>query len=1170
MAILVAALLSTAGGAETWRRNDPDRPQPPIVAPGPEVAPVAAPPEAIKLFDGADLSHWTAKLSRGPDKGKVVPPQWKISGGVMEAVPNGGTIICKERFGDCHLHVEWATPVKIDGTGQKRGNSGVLIQGLCEIQILDSFGNTTYPDGQAGAVYGKYPPLVNACRKPGEWQTFDITLQTARLDAAGKILQPARVTVIHNGILIQDAVAIPDNVRQVFTFALQDHLNPVRFRNVWMRKFDDATASPAVEAAAPFRKNAPEPACSSVVPHGHPFVPPSTGTDRGEHLMAALNCASCHPAGAALENRLPGKKAPLLGPEGLRLSPRFITDYLLDPQREKPGTTMPDMLHGMDPAGKQDAAEALTHFLMSVSREDTAATPGDETRIARGRSLYHQTGCVACHAPVDAPQGSGIPLEEVRTLATDSVPLGPLEKKYSVAQLSEFLLKPGKFRPERRMPGMKLTAVEATDISMYLLRGQVESATRVMKKEEGIRTPGLRYELFDGLFKDCGPSLEKAAPVASGSIGGIEIAQWAQEGHPFAVRFSGSFEVPVDGAYTFYTRSTDGSRLWIDGTQVVENDGRHKLTEKSGVAHLKAGAHAFVLTYFQGEKTKAALTALFDGPGIRKRPIKAQNVSHLAPAMRPTGEEPFTVDAAKAGRGKELFGQLGCARCHHSPGVTGIGASAFKLTDLLEAKPEAAGGCLSATPAAGAPLYHLSADQQAAISRTLADPALLKSPLPPEKEAARVLGQLNCLACHSRDGAGGPHGLRADYVQNIGETDLGDEGRMPPHLTKVGAKLEEGWMKKVLLQGGGSRPYMATRMPQFGTSVAELSELLAVVDGGTPRTEEPTAKPAEESVKAGRDLVGTGGLGCVMCHSFGKHPSLGIPALDLAGMTGRLRPDWFRRYLVDPQSLRPGTRMPSFWPHGIAANRDILGGDTDRQLDAIWDYLSGGAAADPPPGVIQAKMEVVAEGEPVIYRNFIEDAGPRAMGIGYPEKVNLAFDAEQLRLALLWHGSFIDAGRHRTGRGGGFEAPMGTAVLKLPSGPAYAVLDTPTTAWPATAKEGDAAFHGYAYDGKRRPTLRYSWNDVTVEDHFAPVAEQTASGFLRTIRLPAGAPLAKSWFRVATGRIEDEGGGTWRVDGKLRLTLSGDVRPVARGSGGKAELIVPLDGVSTFTVKYTW
>lgn len=223
---------------DRWAVHDESRPRPPVVDPGPAGPPVPAPPGAVVLFDGRDLSKWTSADN--------APAAWKVENGWMEVVKGAGSIRTKDAFGDCRLHVEWASPAEAAGSGQGRGNSGVYLMNTYEVQILDSFGNATYADGQAAAIYGQYPPLVNACRKPGEWQIFDIVFHAPRFAEDGRLLAPARMTVYHNGILVQDNVELtgptdhkarppyaahPDKL----PVSLQDHGQPVRFRNIWIR-----------------------------------------------------------------------------------------------------------------------------------------------------------------------------------------------------------------------------------------------------------------------------------------------------------------------------------------------------------------------------------------------------------------------------------------------------------------------------------------------------------------------------------------------------------------------------------------------------------------------------------------------------------------------------------------------------------------------------------------------------------------------------------------------------------------------------------------------------------------------------------------------------------------------------------------------------------------------
>ncbi len=235
----VTAQTNRRAEMQKWPIHDESRPLPPVVDPGPAPAPAPVPSDAIVLFDGRDLSQWTSA--------KGLPAGWQVRDGYMEVVKNAGDIRTKRGFGDCQLHVEWATPSPASGSGQDRGTSGVFLMNLYEVQVLDSFGNKTYADGSAGAIYGQYPPLVNASRKPGEWQTYDIVFRAPRFDQAGSLVSPARMTVFHNGVLVQDSEELTgptaNKARPPYKahadklpISLQDHGHPVRYRNVWIRE----------------------------------------------------------------------------------------------------------------------------------------------------------------------------------------------------------------------------------------------------------------------------------------------------------------------------------------------------------------------------------------------------------------------------------------------------------------------------------------------------------------------------------------------------------------------------------------------------------------------------------------------------------------------------------------------------------------------------------------------------------------------------------------------------------------------------------------------------------------------------------------------------------------------------------------------------------------------
>jgi Domain of Unknown Function (DUF1080) len=248
VATLIADEVRNMATHGRWLQHDINRSKPPVVEPTVSPAAAPAPKDAVILFNGNDLDAW-----RGAEGG---PARWKVSEGFMEVAPGTGPIQTKGKFGDVQLHVEWASPKPAVGKGQDRGNSGIFLMGLYELQVIDSYQADTYADGQAGAIYGQYPPLANASRPPGEWQTYDIAFRRPRFDANRTLLEPARFTLIHNGILIQNNEDLRGGTNWLETapyehhgdrgpIELQDHGHKVRFRNIWLRELPERPAPPA-------------------------------------------------------------------------------------------------------------------------------------------------------------------------------------------------------------------------------------------------------------------------------------------------------------------------------------------------------------------------------------------------------------------------------------------------------------------------------------------------------------------------------------------------------------------------------------------------------------------------------------------------------------------------------------------------------------------------------------------------------------------------------------------------------------------------------------------------------------------------------------------------------------------------------------------------------------
>lgn len=233
----------TAHNAQKNKRfaHDMTQPRPPVVTPG--KTPSDPPSHAIVLFDGTDLSKWESEDG--------APARWIVKNGYVQ-VNQTGNIVTKKSFGSCHLHIEWAVPAEPEGHGQGRGNSGVYLMKNYEVQVLDSYKNDTYPDGQAAAIYGRSAPLVNACKPPGKWQTYDIIFHRPIFND-DEVVKPATITILHNGVLVQDHFELPGGTGWLdehtvadyephpdkLSLLLQDHGNPIRFRNIWLVELDD-------------------------------------------------------------------------------------------------------------------------------------------------------------------------------------------------------------------------------------------------------------------------------------------------------------------------------------------------------------------------------------------------------------------------------------------------------------------------------------------------------------------------------------------------------------------------------------------------------------------------------------------------------------------------------------------------------------------------------------------------------------------------------------------------------------------------------------------------------------------------------------------------------------------------------------------------------------------
>jgi mono/diheme cytochrome c family protein len=701
------------------------------------------------------------------------------------------------------------------------------------------------------------------------------------------------------------------------------------------------------------------------------------------------------------------------------------------------------------------------------------------------------------------------------------------------------------------MPGLILATdgkertKEARELANYLIQG--------IKYVAPSGTGTTKFAYYEGEWQNV-PDFAKLKPAATGVGKAFDLAD-ARRHSNYAMSFEGVFRAERDGSYVFRTSSDDGSRLWVDGKQVVDNDGVHPQSEKSGKIKLTKGLHQVRVGYFQGGG-EDVLEVEIQGGGRGRQNLASliandeASLAKVAPPA-PKGDD-FVVDAAMVEEGKSLFASVGCANCH----------AMQKLTSTVKRPAIAAThtGCLG-DKKAGVPWYDLDDGQKAAIRRRLVDTA---RPAVPTQSIAQTMLAFNCYACHTRDKIGGPEEELNKSFQTT-QPEMGNEARVPPPLDGVGGKLRADYFKNLLNKGAHDRPYMLTRMPAFGTAnVGHLLAAFVEADAGKfPKIAEVKFDESLAKVKAaGRHVTGAQAFGCIKCHTFAGNKAEGVQGIDMTLMTARLNRDWFFAYLADPQKIRPGTRMPSIFDKGKSLLPGVLGGSPELQTEAFWDYLSDGKKAPLPIGVAGKKsIALVPEKDAIIYRNFIEGAGSRAIGVGYPEKVNLAFDANDLRMAMIWHGAFIDAGRHWNGRGEGYEPPLGDNILHLPTGPAFAKLAKADAPWPtASAKSLGEHFGGYKLTPDERPTFLYRIGDVSVTDTPAPLPHGKDVRLHRTIVLTATMAVDGLHYRAAVGKkIEDKGDGSFVIDGTLRIMISSTGEAIVRSSGGKMELLVPIE-----------
>lgn len=860
-------------------------------------------------------------------------------------------------------------------------------------------------------------------------------------------------------------------------------------------------------------------------------------TLKGQVLIEELNCAACHQGDEAPTSA--SRISPRLSAVGGRINPDYLKKYLASPHGVKPGTPMPDLLASLSAREKNKVANEITHFLISLHEGPPFELQApDSVAASHGNELFHSVGCVACHSPRD-PDGREL-------MPNASVPLGDLSQKYSHRSLRDFLQRPHSTRPSGRMPDLGLPGKELDHITHYLL--------------QDTRVPGhlsfttWRGKVWEGLKGDVTP--DKAGQTDDFSLTHFKGGNGKVPQHT-AIRFQGFLNITTPGPYTAYLEMNGGSLL-LNGKEIVSEapSDRRGIKKLAGRATLKKGWNAIDFTYFHTGRN-AGLKFELEGPGFKRQAIPA---SLLATSDQPIPVvKALKVDPDLAARGKAHFGNLGCVKCHDDVKAKAPDFPAFATLQNDQ-------GCLSET--SSSPRYDFAPGHKELIAKALSSTSTTK--LTDLQSVHKTLTTFNCIACHEREGLGGISPERNPYFTGTAE-ELGDQGRLPPPLTHVGAKLTKSWLKEVMIHGGRQREYLNTRMPMFGeNNIGHLVDQFGKVDSLEDATL-PKVENIRESKNAGYEMMGAGGLSCIACHDFNGQKSGGAGALDIIHTTERLQKNWFHLYMRQPSRFHPTVIMPSYWPGGQAVRPEVLNGHPDQQIEALWNYLSDGVRAKSPKGLSRQSNEVRVADETLMVRGR-GTASFRGIGVGYPERVSLVFDSREMNLTHLWKGEFVSVNHGR------FNI-RGDNRITFPPGIPFHRLTDMDASWPYKGKTNHTFPHdhgyqyrGYRLDRQKRPTFIYHYGEIGVEDYFEDDLDDEGKAYLkRTMTFSTLSEQEQFYFRVASGKTITTGNKGWQID-NLNLRIDGKISGTIR-DGDPQELLIPITlhpGKKTLHLEYRW
>lgn len=712
------------------------------------------------------------------------------------------------------------------------------------------------------------------------------------------------------------------------------------------------------------------------------------------------------------------------------------------------------------PGGGGFRAEPIPAGVIRVA-SFVAADAGRAAEAFRGRVMLGELGCNHCHADTSGHVHGSAEDHPAAVLTRRPPLLGEIGQRASPAWLARWVADPQAIKPGSGMPGLfggGSTGGEVDAIVHYLVSLGGPVAFEATATESGVLARGRELYHTAGCIA-CHGALEAPGAVFEGTMLSAEMPAGAVR-HPFG-DLKGKWRAPALSAFLLEpARTHPGGRMPSMTLTKEESD--------------------LIATYL---------------------------VAHFGTSA--VDPDAFEIDAAKVDQGRAAFGARGCASCHE------IGHAQAEVVGTRVGKPLAeltsGKGCLDPADV-GTPRYSLTPEDRRAIGLALAEIAAGMGHGAPIDHARLTIEALNCRGCHTIDGEGGPAEGLGSYFRTLDEVELGDEGRLPPNLSNVGWKLQTGWLRSVLLEAGRARPYMAARMPQFGeAAVGGLAHGLGEIAGVFPNTDTQEPEASDDEVLAGLKLSGAQGLNCISCHVFGDLPPAGTPGPAMTSFAERLRHEWYSTYMHAPQRFKPGTRMTAFFATESSPITDVLGGDPDRQIGALWAYFNLGDFMPPPEGLDLGDPVVLPVGtRPRVFRTFLKSAGSRGIAVGYPLGLHFAFDGEGARLVEAWRGGFVDASGAWKGRGGTISEVKGGEAWRAPLGPSLIVSPARPGAWPVSA-EG-VSFGGYRLRGERAPVFVWSLGEVRVEEVFEP--SDSGAAIRRAFTVSNVPPGSVVWFNA--------------------------------------------------------